>query len=106
LEKARPKSAPLAANTRLKALKALFAWACEETGIGPQNPTLDVFAYDLSWSRNWVACSRQPASATGSATNAIKSICISSAHGVRKATAAALPEAGKSVHELAAVTGH
>jgi hypothetical protein len=65
-----------------------------------------MFAYDLSWSRNWVACSRQPASATGSATNAIKSICISSAHGVRKATAAALPEAGKSVHEIAAVTGH
>jgi hypothetical protein len=29
-----------AANTRLKALKALFAWACEEKPeIAPQKPT-------------------------------------------------------------------
>jgi hypothetical protein len=32
-----------AANTRLKALKALFAWACEEKPeIAPQNPTVGV----------------------------------------------------------------
>jgi integrase/recombinase XerD len=32
-----------AANTRLKALKALFAWGCEEKPeIAPQNPTLGV----------------------------------------------------------------
>ena len=34
---------PGAANTRLKALKALFAWACEEKPeLAPQNPTLGV----------------------------------------------------------------
>jgi integrase/recombinase XerD len=34
---------PGAANTRLKALKALFAWACEEQPeIAPHNPTLGV----------------------------------------------------------------
>ena len=34
---------PGAANTRLKALKALFAWACEEKPESrPQNPTLGV----------------------------------------------------------------
>jgi integrase/recombinase XerD len=34
---------PGAANTRLKALKALFAWACEEKPeIAPHNPTLGV----------------------------------------------------------------
>ncbi len=34
---------PGAANTRLKALKALFAWVCEEKPeLAPQNPTLGV----------------------------------------------------------------
>jgi len=34
---------PGAANTRLKALKALFVWACEEKPeLAPQNPTLGV----------------------------------------------------------------
>jgi integrase/recombinase XerD len=34
---------PGAANTRLKALKALFAWVCEEKPeIAPHNPTLGV----------------------------------------------------------------
>lgn len=34
---------PGAANTRLKALKALFAWLCEEKPeLAPQNPTLSV----------------------------------------------------------------
>jgi integrase/recombinase XerD len=37
------KSSPGAANQRLKALKALFAWACEdEPELAPQNPTLGV----------------------------------------------------------------
>jgi hypothetical protein len=35
------KDSPGAANQRLKALKALFAWACEdEPELAPQNPTL------------------------------------------------------------------
>ena len=34
---------PGAANTRLKALKALFVWACEEKPeLAPQNPALGV----------------------------------------------------------------
>ena len=34
---------PGAANTRLKALKAVFVWACEEKPeLAPQNPTLGV----------------------------------------------------------------
>jgi len=37
------KDRPGAANQRLKALKALFAWACEdEPELAPQNPTLGV----------------------------------------------------------------
>jgi len=37
------KDKPGAANQRLKALKALFAWACEdEPAFAPQNPTLGV----------------------------------------------------------------
>jgi hypothetical protein len=37
------KDSPGAANQRLKALKALFAWACEdEPELAPQNPTLGV----------------------------------------------------------------
>src|SRR5215471_5339124 len=37
------KNSPGAANQRLKALKALFAWACEdEPELAPQNPTLGV----------------------------------------------------------------
>jgi integrase/recombinase XerD len=37
------KDTPGAANQRLKALKALFAWACEdEPELAPQNPTLGV----------------------------------------------------------------
>jgi integrase/recombinase XerD len=191
---------PGAANTRLKALKALFAWACEEKPeFAPQNPTLGVrkirYASDghHSWTpeeigqyrdrhpigskprlaldlllftggrredavrlgpqhvRNGRMRFRQAKNehrnpididiplhpqleATISATpsghlaflstefgrpftpagfgNWFRDQCDQanlhhcSAHGLRKATAAALAEAGATAHEIAAVTGH
>jgi integrase/recombinase XerD len=191
---------PGAANTRLKALKALFAWACEEKPeIAPHNPTLGVrkikYASDghHSWSPEEIAQYRDrhplgskarlaldlllytggrredavrfglqnvrnnrvrfrqaknehrnpididiplhpelaasiAATRSGHMTflvtefgrpftpagfgNWFRDQCDQanlhhcSAHGLRKATAAALAEAGATAHEIAAVTGH
>jgi integrase/recombinase XerD len=47
---------PGAANTRLKALKALFAWACEdEPQIAPKNPTIGVrkIKYAVAGHHSW-----------------------------------------------------
>jgi hypothetical protein len=49
---------PGAANQRLKALKALFAWACEEKPeIAPQNPTWGVrkIKYATDGHHSWTA---------------------------------------------------
>jgi integrase/recombinase XerD len=49
---------PGAANQRLKALKALFAWACEdEPELAPQNPTLGVkkLKYATNGHHSWNA---------------------------------------------------
>jgi integrase/recombinase XerD len=49
---------PGAANTRLKALKAFFAWACEERPeIAPHNPTLGVrkIKYATDGHHSWTA---------------------------------------------------
>jgi integrase/recombinase XerD len=49
---------PGAANTRLKALKALFAWACEEKpDIAPQNPTFGIrkIKYATDGHHSWTA---------------------------------------------------
>lgn len=49
---------PGAANTRLKALKALFAWACEEEpDLAPHNPTIGVrkVQYAASEIHTWTA---------------------------------------------------
>src|SRR5262245_66589890 len=50
------KSTPGAANQRLKALKALFAWACEDVPeMAAQNPTLGVkkIRYATSGFHSW-----------------------------------------------------
>jgi integrase/recombinase XerD len=52
------KNSPGAANQRLKALKALFAWACEdEPELAPHNPTLGVkkIKYATSGHHSWTA---------------------------------------------------
>lgn len=52
------KETPGAANQRLKALKALFAWACEdEPELAPQNPTLGVkkIKYATTGHHSWTA---------------------------------------------------
>ena len=52
------KDSPGAANQRLKALKALFAWACEdEPELAPQNPTLGVkkIKYATNGHHSWNA---------------------------------------------------
>jgi integrase/recombinase XerD len=52
------KDTPGAANQRLKALKALFAWACEdEPELAPQNPTLGVkkLRYATRGHHSWTA---------------------------------------------------
>jgi integrase/recombinase XerD len=49
---------PGAANQRLKALKALFGWACEEKPeIAPQNPTWGVrkIKYATDGHHSWTA---------------------------------------------------
>src|SRR5262249_14324524 len=49
---------PGAANTRLKALKALFAWACEDLPeLAPHNPTLGVrkIKYATAGHHSWTA---------------------------------------------------
>jgi integrase/recombinase XerD len=193
-------SQPGAANTRLKALKALFAWACEERPeLAPHDPTLGVrkikYASDghHSWTPDEIARYRErhplgsrarlaldlllytggrredavrlgpqhvrngrvqfrqaknehrnpididiplhselettmAATPSGHMTflvtelghpftpagfgNWFRDQCDQanlhhcSAHGLRKATAAALAEAGATAHEIAAVTGH
>ncbi len=165
---------PGAANQRLKALKALFGWACEEKPeIAPQNPTwgvrkirhclaLDLLLYTGGRREDAVRLGPQhvrdgrvrfthaknehrhpiqvdiplhpelattiAATRSGHLTflitaygkpftpagfgNAMRDWCDQtnlhhySAHGLRKACATALAEAGATAHEIASVTGH